>query len=74
MPRRDGTGPPGGGGTGRGMGRGGRSAGRMGGNRPGTGQGGKCVCPSCGNAVPHQAGSPCNQIICPKCGTSMVRK
>jgi len=77
MPRGDGTGPPGGGGpgTGRGMGRGGggRGGGRMGGNRPGAGSGGECVCPNCGNTVPHQVGSPCYQISCPKCSTAMTR-
>ena len=77
MPRGDGTGPPGGGGpgTGRGMGTGrGSGRGRMEGNRPGAGPGGECVCPSCGATVSHEAGVPCYQIECPKCGTSMVRK
>jgi Zn finger protein HypA/HybF involved in hydrogenase expression len=46
----------------------------MGGNRPGAGPGGECICPNCGTIVPHQVGAPCNRIICPKCGTSMVRK
>jgi hypothetical protein len=77
MPRGDGTGPPWGSGpgTGRGVGRGaGRGAGRMGGTRPGAGPGGECMCPSCGATVAHQAGLPCNQRSCPKCGTLMVRK
>jgi hypothetical protein len=81
MPRGDGTGPPGGSGpgTGRGLGRGagtgvGRGAGRMGGTRPGAGPGGECMCPSCGATVAHQAGLPCNQRNCSKCGTLMVRK
>jgi hypothetical protein len=73
MPRGDGTGPFGGGpGTGRGMG-GGGGRGRMGGNRPGAGPGGYCICPSCGEKVPHQAGSPCYNLTCPKCGSRMVR-
>ncbi|MGB9596944.1 MAG: hypothetical protein ACPL7B_11750 [Candidatus Poribacteria bacterium] len=75
MPRGDGTGPRGmGPGTGRGMGRqsGGR-LGRMGGNRAGAGPDGNCVCPSCGTMIPHQAGVPCFQHKCPKCGTNMVR-
>jgi hypothetical protein len=65
MPRGDGTGPaertPG---TGRGLGRGG---GR------GLGTGGECVCPNCGYRTTHQAGSPCYEIQCPKCGAPMTR-
>jgi hypothetical protein len=65
MPRGDGTGPP-------------RSSadrsGRMKGNRPGAGPGGNCVCPSCGEKVPHQQGTPCFNVKCPKCGTKMVRE
>jgi len=74
MPRGDGTGPRGGGpGTGGGMGRdGGR--GRMGGSKPGAGPGGECVCPACGATAPHQAGLPCYQMECPRCGKTMVRK
>ena len=82
MPRGDGTGPLGQGpGTGKGLGRGGstgsgrgRGMGRMGGTRPGAGVGGSCVCPSCGATTPHQAGVPCYQVSCPKCGTKMVRQ
>lgn len=64
--------PPGGGRFGRfgGAGRGGR------GRQPGgfgLGPGGECVCPSCGNKVPHQAGVPCYTVKCPKCGSPMVR-
>jgi hypothetical protein len=72
MPLGDGTGPKGQGpGTGRGMS---GSRGRMGGNRPGSGPAGKCVCPKCGAEKPHQAGAPCYQQSCPKCGTRMVKK
>jgi len=60
-------------GTGRGMGQG-RGRGRMGGNRPGAGPVGNCLCPSCGAKVPHQAGVPCYSVNCPKCGTRMVRE
>lgn len=60
----------GGGGAGRGSGRG---PGRMGGPFA-AGPGGKCVCPSCGQKVTHEAGVPCYQIKCPKCGTAMVRE
>ncbi|MFW6375892.1 MAG: 4Fe-4S binding protein [Thermoplasmatota archaeon] len=31
-----------------------------------------CVCPNCGEKVPHQRGVPCNKHQCPSCGTSMV--
>ncbi len=76
MPRGDGTGPMGQGpGTGRGMGRGrGQGRGRMGGNRPGAGPGGSCVCPACGAKVTHQASVPCYQINCPECGRPMARE
>ncbi len=73
MPGGDGTGPfVQGPGTGGNFGRGG-GRGRMGGNRPGAGSGGNCICPSCGAKVPHQAGVPCFSVNCPKCGTKMVR-
>ena len=72
MPRGDGTGPQGGGsGTGRGMGRDG-GKGRMGGK--GMGIGGNCICPSCGNKIPHQRSAPCYQIECPQCGAKMTRE
>jgi DNA-directed RNA polymerase subunit RPC12/RpoP len=45
----------------------------MGGNRPGAGPGGACVCPGCGERVTHQQGAPCYSINCPKCGTKMMR-
>ncbi|HHT78436.1 MAG TPA: DUF5320 domain-containing protein [Actinobacteria bacterium] len=74
MPRGDGTGPAGQGpGTGRGLGRGVYS-GRGGGMGRGAGIGGYCVCPSCGEKVPHQQGVPCSQTECPKCGTVMTRE
>ncbi|MFW6137952.1 MAG: hypothetical protein ACOC7U_02145 [Spirochaetota bacterium] len=73
MPRGDGTGPPGQGfGTGRGRGGGGR--GRMGGNRPGAGPSGNCICPHCGAKVPHERGRPCYDVSCPQCGTKMMRE
>jgi len=68
MPRGDGTGPFGQGpGMGRGMG-----MGR--GKRGGAGAEGFCVCPACGEKVPHQAGVPCASMTCPKCGSRMVRE
>jgi hypothetical protein len=60
MPFGDGTGPKGQG-PGRGM-NGGR--GRM---------GGICLCPGCGVKIPHKAGIPCYDQVCPKCGTKMTR-
>jgi hypothetical protein len=65
MPKGDGMGPPKGS-----KGRGGR----MSGSRPGAGPGGNCVCPSCGEKVPHQRGVPCYSLKCPKCGAGMVRE
>lgn len=52
----------------------GQGQGRMGGNRPGAGPGGNCVCPNCGERVPHQQGVPCYEVNCPKCGTKMTRE
>ena len=74
MPGGDGTGPFGrgpleGGGTGRGGG----GRGRMGGNRPGSGPRGFCICPSCGEKVSHQVGTPCYTRNCPECGAKMGR-
>ena len=76
MPRGDGTGPGGRGpGTGRGEGSGqGGGRGRQGGNRPGAGPEGQCVCPGCGEKISHQAGVPCYQVKCPKCGQQMIRE
>jgi len=65
MPRGDGTGPP----TRRGQ-----RGGWMRGNQPGAGPGGNCVCPSCGEKVPHKLGTPCYTLSCPKCGTKMIRE
>ena len=76
MPFGDGTGPFGQGpGTGGGQGRrGGRGRGRMGGNRPGAGPSGVCICPKCGAKATHQVGVPCYSVSCSKCGTKMVRE
>jgi hypothetical protein len=64
MPIGDGSGPP------RGVpGRGGR----MKGNNSGAGLGGNCVCPGCGEKIPHKQGIPCVNMACPKCGTKMIR-
>jgi hypothetical protein len=72
MPRGFGRGSSG---SGRGAGQGsGRGGGNMGGGRMNAGPGGECVCPSCGATAPHQAGVPCYQTRCPKCGITMARK
>ena len=59
MPGGDGKGPFSGGGQGRGQG--------------GGAANGNCICPNCGNKIPHQQGVPCNSLNCPKCGTKMAR-
>lgn len=71
MPYGDGTGPIGQNSGGRrnvGAGRG-----RAGGSISGVGPGGYCVCPQCGEKVPHQQSTPCYSMTCPKCGTKMMR-
>ncbi len=51
----------------------GQGAGRGGMGR-GKGASGDCVCPNCGNAMPHSAGVPCSQVKCPNCGSFMRRR
>jgi hypothetical protein len=65
MPKGDGMGPPS---------EASQRGQRMGGNRPGAGPGGYCVCPKCGEKTTHERGIPCFEISCPKCGTKMVRE
>jgi hypothetical protein len=45
----------------------------MGGNRPGAGPEGVCLCPNCKLSVPHKVGVPCYNMECPKCGAKMIR-
>ncbi|MFZ3138191.1 MAG: hypothetical protein WA126_12475 [Thermodesulfovibrionales bacterium] len=71
MPRGTGSGSTNAG-TGMGSGKG-RCGGGRGGSRSG-GPGGECICLSCGATAIHQAGTPCYQVKCPKCGVSMARK
>lgn len=47
--------------------------GRMGGDKPGSGPGGNCICPKCGKMVPHGAGDSCNEKVCSNCGTRMTK-
>lgn len=66
MPNLDGTGPLGQGPrTGRGRGQ------RFVGRGQGLGGTAECVCPKCGEKIPHQRGIPCLQTNCPKCQTPM---
>ena len=77
MPGRDGTGPAGtGGGMGRGQGRGGGMRGMRqgGGKTTGPFPNGFCVCPQCGEKLPHQPGKPCTTVQCHQCGSLMVRE
>lgn len=73
MPGGNGMGPVGQG-QGRGRGRGqGLGIGLGRGNRSGAVIEGLCVCPNCGEQIPHQRGVPCNSSKCPKCATVMIR-
>jgi hypothetical protein len=38
------------------------------------GTGGFCVCPKCGERIPHQRGVPCQKERCPECGAKMLRE
>ena len=67
---RGGSGGRGHGGHGGGFGRG---RGKYGQGGLGLGSGGDCVCPDCGQRVPHTPGFPCSEEICPSCGAMMVR-
>jgi len=67
MPGGDRTGPIGPG-RGRGLGRAGRGGGPY-----AAGPGGDCICPKCGETLPHIVGQPCNQRKCPKCDTVLQR-
>lgn len=55
--------------SGRGKGRGMRGGGGI-----KSGPGGECLCLSCGSITAHEAGVPCYQVKCPKCGLNMTRR
>ena len=40
----------------------------------GKGPGGNCMCPDCGHTVPHERGTPCLELKCPRCGAYMTRQ
>ena len=44
------------------------------GDKPGSGPGGYCVCPSCGYKAVHIRAEPCSNRTCPKCGTRMTKE
>ena len=59
---------------GRGRGQSGGGVGRGGGDKPGSGPGGNCLCPKCGYRMSHQVGQRCVDLNCPQCGTRLSRE
>lgn len=43
-------------------------------HRHDMGPGGDCVCPKCGERLPHRTGVPCQEERCPECGAKMLRE
>ena len=46
----------------------------VGGPRQGEGGPEHCICPECGELVPHEPGTPCTEMKCPKCDSPMEPK
>lgn len=40
----------------------------------GLGAEGYCLCPKCGEKIPHRQGVPCQEERCPRCGAKMLRE
>lgn len=38
------------------------------------GRSGMCICPKCGEKIPHRRGVRCMEERCPKCGSVMLRE
>lgn len=38
------------------------------------GVGGLCVCPKCGEKIPHRDGIPCQEERCTACGAKLLRE
>ena len=52
----------------------GQGRGIGGGNNPGSGPTGNCVCPKCGYKVEHQVGQRCMDLTCPNCNIRLIRE
>lgn len=67
-------------GSGQGSGGHGRGVGGQGLGRQGQGFGraksdvDNCICPKCGERMPHERGTPCQEHVCPACGAKMFRE
>ncbi|HNP74979.1 MAG TPA: cation diffusion facilitator family transporter [bacterium] len=47
---------------------------RWGSKLSGSGPGGQCFCPKCGHKQSHQRSRPCQETVCPVCGSKLERK